>query len=122
MRQRLPSPAGAADTSGHAGWIGRAAGLTQLPQSGPDGHVSHAGGLGDPGDPSTTDGRRLGRRPEATGALIEDGLEGLVLDLEALDGGGVHESERTTAAQRLDRLFLRAAIVNCLTMGEPLGT
>ena len=40
---------------------------------------------------------------------IEDGLEGLVLDLEALDGGGVHESERTTAAQRLDRLFLRAA-------------
>ena len=67
MRQRLPSPAGAADTSGHAGWIGRAAGLTQLPQSGPDGHVSHAGGLGDPGDPSTADGRRLGRRPEARG-------------------------------------------------------
>ena len=110
LSQRLATPAGAADTSGHAGWIGRAAGLTQLPQSGPDGHVSHAGGLGDPGDPSTADGRRLGRRPEATGALIEDGLEGLVLDLEALDGGGVHESEHVP--QRLSdsiELFLRAA-------------
>ena len=98
MRQRLPSPAGAADTSGNAGWIGRAAGLTQLPQSGPDGHVSHAGGLGDPGDPSTADGRRLGRRPEATVVRSRTGLRASYLTLRL---STVEESMRANVPQRL---------------------